>query len=234
MADHSLQELMTRQKDRVQAVLNILIESPYFYATDDTQGDLFPFLLRYRREFEQFFKTYYDWDLVFDQLPRAKCARVFKSRWYNTAISEGKRHWFRFTKRDECLAFMILLEFFELELDKFNLSVEDPENHRFTFGDLLEYETRRFVQLYPDKAETYTEDQVRKILREIMPELERYRLLEKIKPDTGERIDQEQTIYEALPAIYHYNTTRLSRSVEMDTIEPEFEGMTDEETDDAD
>lgn len=210
MAENKLHELLTRQGDRVRAVLNILIESPYFYQSDDRDGELFPFLLRYRREFTEFFKDYYDWDLVFDQLPKAKCARVFKHRWYNTAISEGKRQWFRFTKRDECLAFMLLLEFFEQQLDEQNMSVEDPENLRFYFGDLLAYTHRRLGELYPEMAEVYSMEAVRKILRDVVPELEQYRLLAKVKVDAGERIGEDQAIYEALPAIYHYNATRLS------------------------
>jgi hypothetical protein len=211
MADTKLSDMLTtRQGDRVRAVLNILIESPYFYQTDDRDGELFPFLLRYRREFADFFKDYYGWDLVFDQLPKAKCARVFKQKWYNNAISEGKRHWFKFTKRDECLGFMLLLEFFEQQLSEQNMSVEDRDNLRFYFSDLLNYTQKRFVELYPDFSETYTPETVRKLLRDVLPVLEQYRFLEKIKAEAGENISDNQAIYEALPAIYHYSATRLS------------------------
>lgn len=211
MADTKLSDMLTtRQGDRVRAVLNILIESPYFYQTDDRDGELFPFLLRYRREFADFFKDYYGWDLVFDQLPKAKCARVFKQKWYNNAISEGKRHWFKFTKRDECLGFMLLLEFFEQQLSEQNMSVEDRDNLRFYFSDLLNYTQKRFVELYPDLSETYTPETVRKLLRDVLPVLEQYRFLEKIKAEAGENISDNQAIYEALPAIYHYSATRLS------------------------
>jgi hypothetical protein len=205
----------------VRAVLNILVESPYFYRTDDRDEELFPFLLRYRREFTEFFKEYYDWELVFDQLPRAKCARVFKRHWYNTAISEGKRQWFRFTRRDECLAFMLLLEFFEQQLESQNMSVDDAENLRFYFGDLLAYTHRRLAELYPEMTERYSMDAVRKILREVTPELERFRLLVRVKPEAEEIIGEEQTIYEALPAIYHYNATRLSYPVFRELAEEE-------------
>ena len=216
MAESKLHDLLARQGERVRAILNILIESPYFYQTDDRDGELFPFLLRYRREFAEFFKEYYDWDLVFDQLPKAKCARVFKQRWYNPAISEGKRQWFRFTRRDECLAFMLLLEFFEQQLDEQNMSVEDPENLRFYLGDLLAYTHRRLGELYPEQAENYSMDAVRKILRDVVPELELYRLRARVNADSGERISDDQSIYEALPAIYLYNATRLSFPVVQD------------------
>jgi hypothetical protein len=218
MSNESLNDLIQRKSDTVRAILNILIESPYFYRSDDPSEQHFQFLLRYRREFEEFFKMYYGWDLVFDQLPRAKSARVFKDRWYNRAITEGKRQWFRFTKRDECLAFMLLLEFFEQQLDEQNMSVEDSENMRFYFGELLAYTHQRLLGLYPDMTEYYTLERVRKIFREIMPKLEQYRLLLKLTAEKGERIKDEQVIYEALPAIYHYNATRLSYPIfkEMD------------------
>lgn len=222
MNENRLQDLMARQGERVRAVLNILVESAYFYRTDDEE--LFAFLLRYRREFAQFFKEFYDWELLHDP----KCARVYKRRWYNPAVSEGKRQWFRFTKRDECLAFMLLLEFFEQQLEEQNMSVEDPENLRFYFGDLLAYTCRRLQELYPAMADAYTLDSVRRILREVIPELEQYRLLARIKPEAGERLGEDQTILEALPAIYHYNATRLSY--------PVFSGSArdDEEANDAD
>lgn len=210
MADSKLHDLLPRQGERVRAVLNILIESAYFYQTDDRNGELFPFLLRYRREFTEFFKEFYDWDLTFDQLPKAKCARVFKRRWYNQALTESQRQWFRFTRRDECLAFMLLLEFFEQQLDEQNMSVEDPENLRFYFGDLLVYTHRRLGELYPVQADSYSMEAVRKILRDVVPALEQYRLLVKVKAEAGEQVGADQAIYEALPAIYHYNGSRLS------------------------
>ncbi len=211
--DKHLNELLSRHGDRVRAILNILIESPYFYETDDPEKSLFPFLLRHKREFTAFFKDFYDWDLIFDQLPKAKCARVFKPKWYNTAISESRRQWFRFTRRDECLAFMILLEFFEQQLEEQNMSIEDPDNLHFYAGDLLAYECRRLGELYPDKAETYSMDNVRKLLRDVLAELEKFRMLARLKPHPGEQISDDQVIYEALPALYHYNPTRLSYQV---------------------
>ncbi len=222
MADVKLSDMLTtRQGDRVRAVLNILIESPYFYQTDDRDGELFPFLLRHRREFADFFKDYYGWDLVFDQLPKAKCARVFKQKWYNNAISEGKRQWFKFTKRDECLGFILLLEFFEQQLSEQNMSVEDRDNLRFYFSDLLNYTQNRLVELYPDLSGTYTPETVRKLLRDVLPVLEQYRFLEKIKAEVGENISDNQVIYEALPAIYHYNSTRLSYPISQEIIQAE-------------
>lgn len=46
-----------------------------------------------------------------------------------------------------------------------------------------------------------------------MPELEKYRFVKKIKPpeDLGSR--EDDLIYEALPALYHYNGNALGRAI---------------------
>ncbi|MDP8237494.1 MAG: DUF2398 family protein [Candidatus Hatepunaea meridiana] len=208
MGIDSFAELLKRHKDRVQSILNILIESPYFYRTDDRNGDLFPFLLRHKTLFREFFEQYYGWDLIIDS--GQKCARVYKSRWYNSAISEGRRFALQLTRRDETLAFMLLLEFFELQLDEQNVSVEEPDNLRFYSGDLLVHVKRRLHEEYPERIEDYSEESVRRILRELMPKLVQFRLLSEVKPPEGEKVAAEQMIFEALPALYHYNGTRLS------------------------
>ena len=165
-----LARLLDRSGDRVRAVLNVMVESPYFYSSDDQ--DLFFFLKRHRREFTEFFKVFYGWTLLMD----SKCARVYKADWYNPAISPAARTMFNFTRRDECLAFMMLLEFYEHQLEENGMTVEDKDNLRFRFGDLLGHVHRRFGECLSGKKETYSEDFVRaKILRPIMPELERYR-----------------------------------------------------------
>ncbi len=196
--------------DKVQAVLNLLLEAPYFYKTDNE--DLFMFLRRYTKEFNEFFETNFGWQLTVD----AKCGRVFKPRWYNEKITPSNRDIFNFTKRDECIAFMLVLEFFETKLEEAAIGIDDPENLRFLFGDLLDFETRRFQETFPESIENYSDEAVRKILRQIMPQLERYRFLLKIKPPADTFIPQEETIYECLPAMWHYNAIAVSRPVDAD------------------
>ena len=208
MGSESLSELMARNENRVRAILNILIESPYFYKTDDHHRDLFPFLLRHRTLFREFFELYFGWDLIIDS--GQKCARVYKKRWYNTAISESNRFSLRLTRRDETLAFMLLLEFYELQLDEQNVSSEDRENLRFYFSDLLVYVKRRLHEEYPENIESYSEEAVRKILRQLLPELLQFRLLKEVEPPDGENISAEKMIFEALPALSHYNASELS------------------------
>jgi len=204
-----LETLQERSPERVREVLNILVESPYFYRDDHEEA--FFFLRRYRAEFAAFYEQYYGWRLVMDE----KCARVFKGTWYNEAITEPYRDAFGFRHRDDCIAFMVLLEFFESQLDENALTVEDPENLRFRFGDLLVFTHRRFRELFTGEAAgRYTEEYVRSaILRRMLPVLERYRLLVRVPPPADLAVMETDTIYEAMPALYHYNSARLSQSV---------------------
>lgn len=203
-----LTKLLKRNRERVQAVLNILVESPYFYATDN--HDLFLFLRRHRREFTEFFKEFYGWILLID----SKCARVYKSEWYNRKITRKNRSLFQLTKRDECLAFMMLLEFFEQQLEENGMTVEDKENLRFHFGDLLDYSHKRFQELFPEQEQRYDQEYIRaKIWKPVMPELEKHRFLTKIKPPEELRASEQELIYEAMPALYHYNGAALSRMI---------------------
>ena len=212
----TLTSLLKRHGDRVQKVLNILLESPYFYVEDD--HDSFLFLRRHRADFVEFFKSFYGWSLLID----SKCARVYKAEWYNTAIRPANRALFNFTKRDECLAFMMLLEFFEQQLEENGMTVDDKLNLRFHFGDLLDYSQKRFVELFPDKYQEYSQDKIRdKIWKQVMPELEKHRFLTKITPPDDIRASAVELIYEAMPALYHYNGAALSHTI------PEFTRTTE-------
>jgi hypothetical protein len=203
-----LVKLLKRSNDKVQAVLNILLESAYFYAVDD--HDLFLFLRRHRREFSEFFKIFYDWILIIDP----KCARVYKTNWYNRAVTPANRSLFQFTKRDECLAFMMILEFFEQQLEENGMTIEDKENLRFHFGDLLDYSHNRFHELFPEQEQRYSQEYLRsKIWKPVMPELEKYRFLTKIKVPEDLLTSGQDLIYEAMPALYHYNSAALARMI---------------------
>lgn len=191
----------------VRAILNILLEAPYFYKEDDER--LFLALSQYRRAFDAFFRRFYGWELVVD----ARCARLYKPRWYNERITPANRDMFDFTRRDDCIAFLLLLEFFERELQEQDASPDDPEPLRFRYGSLLEYECRRFRELLPDKAEKYPDEAVRRILRGILPTLRRYRFLRPVQPPADEAVRDEDTLYECLPALWHYQPERLAQTL---------------------
>ena len=191
----------------VQTTLNILMESPYFYKTDDERT--FLVLQRYRQAFAAFFDKCFGWTLVMD----AKCARLYKPKWYNEAITPPNRDMFGFTRRDECLGFLLLLEFFEHEAREQGVAADDRDNLRIRFGDWLEYAAARFRELLPEKRETYTDEKVRQILRGLMPALERYRFLRKVKPSADESVGEAETIWECLPALWHYQAAQLAEPI---------------------
>ena len=191
----------------IRALLNVLMESPYFYKTDDER--LFLMLMRYKKAFAAFFEKFYGWTLVMDE----KCARLYKPKWYNECITPPNRDMFTFTKRDECVAFLVLLEFFEREAREQGVGVDDAENLRFRYGDLLEYAARRFRALFPNKKENYGDERVRQILRDIVPTLIRYRFLRKVKPADGDGASEADTIFECLPALWHYQAAQLAEPI---------------------
>lgn len=199
----------------VQTALNILMESPYFYKTDDERA--FLVVQRYKQAFVTFFSKFFGWTLVMDP----KCARLYKPRWFNEAITPPNRDMFGFTKRDECLGFLLLLEFFEREAREQGVAADEKENLRIRFGDWLEHAAARFRELLPDKRETYSDEKVRQILRTLMPSLERYRFLRKVKPGVDEAVSEAETIYECLPALWHYQAAQLAEPISTAAAEEE-------------
>lgn len=198
--------LLKAHDKSVQAVLNLLMESPYFYRTDDEPR--FLFLRRHQKTFAEFFEQCYGWSLHLDD----KCARVYKPRWYNTAISESNRDLFRLSKRDECIAFLLLLEFFEHQLDEYGMTVEERDHLRFRFGDLLQHSHRRFNELQPER-EPYSEEHVRQLWRTLMPRLEQYRFLAEEPKPADTPVASDDQIYIALPALYHYDAGALMKGL---------------------
>ena len=188
----------------VRAALNILLESPYFYKEDDERA--FLAVLRYRQAFAAFFDKFFGWTLVVD----GKCARLYKPKWFNEKITAPNRDMFGFTKRDECIAFLLLLEFFEREAREQGVTADDRDNLRFLYGDLLEHSALRFRELLPEKKENYSDERVRQILRGIIPVLERYRFLRKVRPSSEDSVSENETIYEALPALWCYQAAQLA------------------------
>ena len=191
----------------VQAALNILMESPYFYKTDDERT--FLVVQRHRQAFAAFFDKFFGWTLVMD----AKCARLYKPKWYNEAITPPNRDMFSFTRRDECLGFLLLLEFFEREAREQGVAADDRDNLRIRFGDWLEYAAARFRELLPEKRELYADEKVRQVLRGLMPALEKYRFLRRIRPSADASVSEAETIWECLPALWHYQAAQLAEPI---------------------
>lgn len=188
---------------RVSAVLNVLVEAPYFYREDDP--DLFAFLRRHRGEFERFYRELYEWELVVD----ARTARLYKARWYNRALKPSQHDVFDLTRRNDCIGFLLVLEFYEQLLEQANLASDDAVSPRFTFGELFEFARARFAE---ELSTPPVEDDVRKILRSLMPTLVRYRFLRELPRDDmtpDESLEGDQVLYEALPGLHHYDVRKL-------------------------
>ncbi len=220
------------QRKRVQAMLNVLFEAPFFYREDDP--DLFAFLRRNRAEFTQFFDELFDMRLVID----ARCARLYKTTWFNRALKPSQHDVFELTRRDECMAFLLVLEFYERLLEERNVDIDDDVPLRFEFGELFAFARDRSQQLLRSAAPD--DDGVRRLLRDLVPTLLRYRFLREIAPDREERIglDRDRFLYECLPALHHYDVRALGASVVRDALvvgpaaappEPETEPETETE-----
>ena len=203
----------------VRSALNILLESPYFYKEDDERA--FLAVLRYRQAFAAFFDKFFGWKLVAD----SKCVRLYKPKWFNEAITIPNRDMFGFTRRDECVAFLLLLEFFERESREQGVTADDRDNLRFRFGDWLECAAARFRELFPEHREAYSDEKVRIVLRGIMPSLERYRFIRKVRPSADEAVNESETLYEALPALWHYQAAQLAVPVAEAAAEKDEDGQ---------
>lgn len=197
----------TAPRARVQAVLNALVEAPFFYREDDPE--LFAFLRRHKAEFARFYHELYDWRLVVD----ARSARLYKTRWHNRALKPSQHDVFDLTRRDDCLAFLLVLEFYEHLLEDRNADVDDPEPLCFEFGELFAFARERLAGELGDAAPD--DGGVRNLLRRIVPTLLRYRFLREVTPDREERVglDADRYLYECMPALHHYDVRVLSRSI---------------------
>lgn len=200
-------------RPRVQAILNILGEAPFFYREDEPE--LFAVLRRNFSEFQRFYEELFGWRLVLD----GRTARLYKSRWYNPGLKRSQHDVFDLTRRDECIAFLLVLEFYEHLLDERNASPEDDELPRFEFGELFAFARSRLSEIGGDEAAE--DDAVRKLLRAVMPVLLRYRFLREVAPSREEReeLDVDHLLYDCLPALHHYDVRVLGRSALVDTVQ---------------
>jgi hypothetical protein len=182
----------------------VLLEAPFFYREDDP--DLFAYLRRHQKAFREFYRDLYGWELVVD----TRGARLFKDQWHNPALKPSQHDVFDLTRRDDCIAFLLVLEFHEHLLDERNASLDDPEPLRFEFGELLDFATSRMAEELGESAPG--QDDVRRILRGVVPNLLRFRFLRELVPERDDTVDRENLIYECMPALYLYNVRALGPS----------------------
>jgi hypothetical protein len=188
-------------QDRARRVTNVLLEAPFFYRDDDEE--LFLFLRRNRAAFQRFFEECFGWELLVE----SRCARVLKASWHNPRLRPSQRDVFDLSRRDDCVAFLLVLEFYEHLLEEQNLSIDDPDLPRFYFGALFEFARERFVEELGEGAPD--EAAVKKNLRRVVELLLRYRFLRELAPEVDDHVDRDNLIYECLPGLYCYDVRRL-------------------------
>lgn len=124
--------------ERARAILNVLVESSFFYQQDDP--DLFATLRRHARVFQTFFEATFGWDLVIDPF----VAKLNKPTVYNRALTARQRHVFQLTARGEYVLFILLLEFQELQAEQQNVDLSSEAELRFLLRDYIEFIFQRF------------------------------------------------------------------------------------------
>ena len=200
--------LRNKYPEHFIAINNILTEAAWFYKTDDPER--FYELQHYESAFREFYRKNFDWELRLD----AKCARLVKKKVFNPELGHSGLVEFKLQGRNEYIAFLLLIEFYEKLLSEQALSAADRENPRFLFGEYLEYTVARMRVLFPDRTDLDAEYVKKNILRPLMPKLLDYRFLRELPREAGERVEQDKVIYEALPACYHYNAGALEKNLE--------------------
>lgn len=196
---------------RVRAVLGCLTESTFFYREDDR--DLFDYLRKNRAEFERFLHQYLDWDLHVDR----KCARLFKRSTCNPALTPKQRGLFDLTRREECIVFMLLLEFHEQQLAAQNIHYEHDEDLRFLLSDFVRHTIARFGAELGERCPSDREilGHVRSVFRTL--EVHRFlRLVERGSTGDEEPLppgQTEQELWDVLPGLHCYDPSALTRSI---------------------
>jgi hypothetical protein len=210
-ADIRALALDRRALDRVRAVLNFLTESTFFYREDNP--DLFFFLRRNQAAFRELFEHYFGWRLHIDR----QCARLLKERLYNEALRPSQRALFDLRRRDECLLFALLLEFYEEEGQRQGLTPDDDRNLRFLVADFIAVAIRRFREELGDA--TPPDAKIFEAARPLFEQLERHRfvrLVERRQAEAGDELPEgmaEHLLYEFLPGIRCYDPSQAARSV---------------------
>ena len=205
----------------VRAVLNILIESPFFYRTDDV--DLFDYVRSHQDDFHQFFTHFFGWELYVDR----RVARLIKPQEYNNALRSSQRDLFDLTRRDECTAFLLLVEYYEKMLRDLNASYDDEGSIRFLLADFVQYGMDRFVEELGESV--HADKIILDACRRIFPKLIRYRFIVQVEKESASDDEilpagmKEHVMYEFLPGIHCYRPDILTFKEIMKLYKPSDE-----------
>lgn len=156
-------------EQKARRILNILLESPFFYRGDDL--DLFGLLRRRQSLFRDFFAAFFGWDLYVDDL----VARLIKPVVMNPALRPTQRHVFHISGRIQFVLFSLLLEFHQRQADEQNLDIEKEAEVRFVLADFVRFVFDRYRTEVG--AEGPGEQEILDSMRRLFKELERCRFI---------------------------------------------------------
>jgi hypothetical protein len=194
--------------DQARRVLAALLESPFFYRSDDP--DLFGVLARNRNAFTDFFSVCFGWSLYVD----AYTARVIRTTTGNRALSPKERQLFQWSGREEQVMFMLLLEFQEAEADRQNVDWSENDVLRFVLADYVEFAFKRYGETL--NLDNRLESRLLNAAKELFRKLEEFRMLRRLEGVRG--VDEfatearEKAVYECLPGLRCYRAEAVETS----------------------
>lgn len=198
--------------EKAQRVLNVLLESPFFYRDDDV--DLFGLLRRRQSLFEEFFEIFFGWELYVDR----QVARLIKQKTFNPQLKPSQRHVFHVSGRHQYVLFTLLLEFYQHQADEQNVDLEREPDVRFVLADFVEFAFRRYREELgsemPEEALILGE------MRALFRKLERHRFIilaettgvvaEEGLPAGFTREGASSVLYAMLPGLRCYRPEELN------------------------
>ena len=200
--------------DRARQIVNVLMESPFFYRNDDI--DLFGVPKRRRSVFREFFEAFFGWELYVDDY----VARLIKPKVFNTELRPTQRHVFRLSGRQEYVLFVLLLEFHQRQADEQNLDLDACDEVRFVLADFIDFVFKRFGEQLGDDAPP--EEKILDGCRSLFKTLERYRFIAErerigVAAEAGIKAGftkqgKSDVLYALLPGLRCYRAEALSKA----------------------
>jgi len=198
--------------EKTQRVINILLESPFFYRDDDV--DLFGLLRRRQSLFQEFFEVFFGWELYVDH----HVARLIKPRTFNPQLKPSQRHVFRITGRHQYVLFVLLLEFYQHQANEQNVDLEREPELRFVLADFVEFVFKRYREDLGD--ETPEESVIFGEMGSLFRSLVQYRFIslaemtgtvaEEGLPTGFTRQGASSVLYSMLPGLRCYRSEELN------------------------
>lgn len=199
--------------DNARRVINVLLESPFFYRDDDI--DLFGLLRRRQSLFREFFDVFFGWELYVDP----QVARLIKPKTHNPQIKPSQRHVFRIAGRHEYVLFVLLLEFHQLQADEQNVDLERESEVRFVLADFVEFVFKRYREELAEQSPQ--EEKILTEMRSLFRKLELHRFIA-VRETVGVVRDEgpalgftkegaSSVLYAMLPGLRCYRPEELTR-----------------------